>query len=109
MPGTFHGLWPKPPITMNDEPKSKRVRELLQDITARREASDGHPRGFVRTDLVDRITFFASIICLLLVAIALVGMIWDFTNEVFGLRSIATLAVVMLTLFAFRSINAQFE
>jgi hypothetical protein len=55
---------------MNEEPKEKPIRELLQDITRSGNGSRFPPGGLVLPKLVDRITFFASIVPLLLITSA---------------------------------------
>lgn len=94
---------------MNEDPKNKPVRELLQDISRNVEPSCVTPRGFINPKLMDRITFFASILCVVIVAATFVGMIWNSIDEVFGFRFAASVAIFMLTLIALRAINSQFE
>ena len=94
---------------MNEDPKNKPVRELLQDISRNIEPSRATPRGLINPKLVDRITFFASILCVVIVAATFIGMIWNSIDEVFGFRFAASVGIFMLTLFGLRAINAQFE
>ena len=94
---------------MNEEPKNKPVRELLQDISRNIEPLRVTPRGFISPKLVDRITVFASVLCVLIVAATFIGMIWNSIDEVFGFRFAASVVIFMLTLLGLRAINAQFE
>jgi hypothetical protein len=94
---------------MSEEQKDKPIRELLQDISANSEVSHGPSRGFVDPKLVNRITFFASFACLLLTTAAFLAMIWDFTNPEFGFRCVGSILVILVALFIFRAINAQFD
>ena len=93
---------------MSEEPTAKPVRALLREISRTNDPDDA-PRGFFSPKMVGRITFFGSIFCLLLSAVALIAAIWGVTEEGFALRVVASLAVITLTLFAFRAINLQFE
>ncbi len=94
---------------MNDEQKGKQIRDLLQDISSNNDPSRTQPRGLINTRLMDRITFFASILSLLLVAAAFIAMIWQSLDEVFGFRFVASTGIFMITLLVFRFINSQFE
>ena len=94
---------------MNENENAKPVRKLLQDISSTSEPSRISPRGLINPKLMDRITFFAAILCLLLVATTLIGMIWNFIDEGFGFRFVASVCVAMLALLGFRAINAQFD
>ena len=94
---------------MNEEKKERPIRELLQDISSTSEASRVPPRGLVRPKLIDRITFFASLLSLLLTAAAFLAMIWDFLDPVLAFRCIGSIVVILIALFLFRAINAQFD
>ena len=94
---------------MKEEEMEKPIRELLQDITSNSHRSPVPPRGLVRPKLVRRVTFFASLGSLLLTATAFLAMIWDFTDPVLAFRCIGSVIVILLALFAFRAINAQFD
>jgi hypothetical protein len=94
---------------MNEEQEKRPIRELLQDISSTSEASRVPPRGLVRPRLVNRVTFFASLLSLLLTAAAFLAMIWDFTDPVLGFRCIGSIIVILLALYLFRAINEQFD
>ena len=94
---------------MNEEPKNKPVRELLQDISRNIEPSRATPRGFINPKLMDRIVIFVSILCLLIVATTFIGMIWSRIDEGFGFRFVGSVGIFLLTLIAFRLINAQYD
>jgi hypothetical protein len=94
---------------MNDEKKGDQIRGLLEDISSNNDPSRLQPRGLINIKLLDRVTFFASILSLLLIAVAILAMIWQTIDEVFGFRFVASTVVVMITLLIFRFINSQFE
>ena len=93
---------------MNEEPPEKPIRELLQDIT-RHTGSPHLRRGWVSPKLVDRITFVAALVSLLLVTGTLFAMIWDLADTLLGFRCIGSIVVLFLALAAFRAINSEFE
>ena len=95
--------------TMNPEQKIKPIRELLQDIGSNADIAQVPPRGLVSPKVVDRITFFASLASLVLIAAAFLAIIWDFADPVFAVRCIGTVFVLLFTLFLFRFINLQFD
>ena len=76
---------------MDEEQNEKPIRELLQDITSNSEASRVPPRGLVRPRLVDRITFFASLLSLLLTTAAFLALIWEFMDPVLAFRCIGSI------------------
>jgi hypothetical protein len=94
---------------MNEDPKIKPIRELLQDISRHNEPFRDSPRGLIDPKLVDRIVFSAGIFSVLIVAATLLGMIWNSVSEGFGYRFIASVCVTMLTLAVLRIINAHFD
>lgn len=94
---------------MNDDPKDRPIRTLLEDIRDNQPASGDPRRGLISPKLMDRITFFAATVCLLLASAVFIGMIWGLTAEVFGFRLVATLGVFMFALLGFRAINTWFE
>lgn len=94
---------------MNEEQKESPIRELLQDISSNSDTSRIPPRGLVRPTLINRITLFASLLCLLLTTAIFLAMMWDFTDPAFGFRCIGSILVILLALFLFRAINEQFD
>ena len=92
---------------MNEDPKGKPVRELLQDISRSIEPTRATPRSFIDPKLMDRITVFVSVVCLLVVSAIFIGMIWSRIDEAFGFRFAGSVGIFLLTLLAFRAINAQ--
>lgn len=94
---------------MNEDPKIKPIRELLQDISTQNEPFRSTPRGIIDPKLVDRIAFCAGIFSVMIVAATLLGMIWNSVSEGFGFRFIASVCVTMLTLLSLRTINAHFD
>jgi len=111
-PAIFHHPAATPadiPAPMNDDPKDTPIRTLLEDIRDNQPPPGDPRRGLISPRLMDRITFFAAIVCLLTAAGVFVGMIWGLTPEVFGFRLVATLGVFMFALLGFRAINTWFE
>jgi hypothetical protein len=94
---------------MSEDKEEKPIRGLLRNITSANEASGMSPRGFIAPKLVNRITFFASLVSLLLIVAAFLSMIWDFTDPMLALRCIGSIIVILIALFIFRAINAQFD
>jgi hypothetical protein len=94
---------------MNEEPKDRPVRELLEDIGRHRVPTSEPPRGLVNPKLVHRITFFSSLAGLLFITAALLGALWESVNQVFAFRSIFSVCIVLAALYVFRFINGQFE
>lgn len=97
------------PKRMNEEPQGKPIRALLQDVGSYAEISRLRPHGFVALNTVDRITFFAALLALILIAGVALAMIWDFVEVLNGLRLISSVLVVLFTLLVFRMINSQFS
>ena len=93
---------------MKDDQQEKPVRELLQDIT-RHTDSPHVPRGLISRKVVDRITFVAALVSLVLITGTIFAMIWDLTDTVLGFRCIGSIVVLLLALVAFRAINGEFE
>ena len=93
---------------MKDEPPEKPIRDLLQDIT-RHTDSPRVPRGWVSPKLVDRITFVAALVSLVLITAALFAMIWDLVDTLIGFRCIGSIVVLFVALVAFRAINNEYE
>ena len=102
--GYFRGTYP-----INEDPKIKPVRELLQDIGWDNEPLRSTPRGLVNPKRADRIVFCAGIFPVLIVAATLLGMIWNSVSEGFGYPFIASVGVTMLPLLSLRLINAHFD
>lgn len=94
---------------MNEDPNIKPVRELLQNISKNVETFDSAPRGFINPKLVDRITFFVTVVGVFIIAITFIGMIWDAISQGFGFRFASSVGILLLTLIALRAINTQFE
>jgi hypothetical protein len=94
---------------MSEDLQKKPVRDLLENIRTNQEPPGVARRPLVRTELLDRIVFFALIGSLLLVAGAVIGMIWDLVEQVFGIRFIATVIVAVVSLCIFRMINSSAE
>ena len=94
---------------MNEDQNEKPIRELLQDIGSNADTSRVPARGLVRPKLLNRVTLFASLLCLLLTTAVFLAMMWDFLDPGLGFRCIGTLLVILLALFLFRAINDQFE
>lgn len=94
---------------MDKERQEKPIRTLLQDVHSNAEISRLRPQGFVALKTVDRITFFASLLALVLIAGGMLAMIWDFVELIRGLRFIGSVIVVFFTLLVFRAINSQFN
>jgi len=94
---------------MNEETTNKPVWELLQDIRNHRQSIDPPPHGLIEPKLVHRITFFASLAGLMFITVMFLGVIWEFTNQVFAFRCIFSTCVVLVALYIFRSINSHFE
>lgn len=93
---------------MKDDPPEKPVRDLLQDIT-RQTDSPRVPRGWVSVKLVDRITFVAALVSLVLITATLFAMIWDLADTLIGFRCIGSIVVLFLAIVAFRAINGEYE
>jgi hypothetical protein len=94
---------------MNEEPREKPIRELLEDIRSTSEPSRVAPRPLLNPKLVSRVTFFATLVCLLLTTAAFLAMIWNFLDAVLAFRCIGSMVVVLAALFIFRGINSQFD
>jgi hypothetical protein len=94
---------------MNEDPKDKPIRELLQDISSNSEPARIPPRGLIRPKLVARVTFFASLMCLLFTTAAFLAVIWDVADREFAFRCVSSMFVILFALFVFRFINSQFE
>jgi len=92
---------------MNEEPREKPIRTLLQDISSNIQAPQA-PRGLVPPKLLNRITIFMAILSLLLIVATLLAMIWDLLDPFLGLKFMASVLVVMCALLAFSAINVQF-
>lgn len=94
---------------MNENEKAKPVRDLLRDISTNSEPSRISPRGLINPKLMDRITFVAAILWLILMAATLIGMIWGSIDDGFGFRFVGSACVAMLAILGFRAINSQFD
>jgi len=93
---------------MKAEAKAKPIRELLLDITHTMNTSSDSPRGVINPKLVNHICFGASVLAVLLSAITIIAMIWDYVEPGRGLKYIGSIAVVLFTLLTLRAVNGAF-
>jgi hypothetical protein len=99
---THPSVVPRPP---GEEEKSG--RSLLEDIHHRSQFAR-KPAGIVNPKAVDLATFVASVASVAISAVTLLTMVWNRIDPLLGLKIMASVWVVMLTLLAFRSINRTF-
>jgi hypothetical protein len=95
------------PMLMNEQPSEKPVREILQQLRVHSEFP-APPRGVADPKLIDRITFVAAVISVVLCAGALLAMIWEGVDVIDGMKFIGSIMVLLAALLIFRAINSQF-
>lgn len=93
---------------MNDEPLDKPVREILQDLRAH-SASPPTLRGVANPQIIERVTFIAVVVSVVLSAGILLAMIWEGVAVLVGLKLIGSVWVLLTALLIFRAVNTQFS
>lgn len=83
------------------------VRVMLESISDQ-TAPEPRPRGWVSPDRVDQVTRLAAIISVITTSITLLSMIWGGVDYYTGMKIIGSIAVVMLAITIFRSVNTLF-
>ena len=83
------------------------IRVMLNDISEQ-AAPDPAPRGLVSPELVDQFTRVAAIISVVMASATLLTMIWGGVDLYLGLKTLGSIAVVMLSIVVFRAVNTLF-
>ena len=83
------------------------IRVMLDDISEH-TAPDPAPRGLVSPELVDQFTRVAAIISVVMASATLLTMIWGGVDLYLGLKTLGSIAVVMLSIVVFRAVNTLF-
>jgi len=96
-------------LPMNEDPKIKPIRDLLQDISSNTEIARIAPRGLISPSLINRITLYASIVSIGLIALGFLAMIWDIVDSALALKCIGSIVVLLITLILFRVVNTLFD
>ncbi len=83
------------------------IRVMLNEISEQ-TAPDSAPRGLVSPEMVDQFTRVAAIISVVLASATLLTMIWGGVDLYLGLKTLGSIAVVMLSITVFRAVNTLF-
>ena len=83
------------------------IRVMLDEI-GEQTAPEPAPRGLVSPAMVDQFTRVAAIISVVLASATLLTMIWGGVDLDLGLKTLGSIAVVMLSITVFRAVNTLF-
>ncbi len=83
------------------------IRVMLDDISEQ-TAAVPPPRGLVPPSTVDQCTRLSAIISVVLASVTLLTMIWGGVDLYLGLKTLGSIAVVMLSIVVFRAVNTLF-
>ncbi len=83
------------------------IRVMLDQI-GEQTAPDPAPRGLVSPEMVDGFTRVAAIVSVILASATVLTMIWDGVDLYLGLKTLGSIAVVMLSIIVFRAVNTLF-
>lgn len=83
------------------------IRVMLDDISEQ-TAPTPAPQGLVPPAAVDQCTRLSAIVSVVLASATLLTMIWGGVDLYLGLKTLGSIAVVMLSIMVFRAINTLF-
>ncbi len=83
------------------------IRVMLDDIIEQ-TAFVPVPRGLVPPTTVDQFTRLAAIISVVLASVTLLTMIWRGVDLYLGMKTLRSIAVVMLSIVVFRAVSTLF-
>ncbi len=83
------------------------IRVMLDEI-CEQTVPEPAPRGLVSPEMVDRWTRLSAIVSVVLASATLLTMIWGGVDLYLGLKTLGSIAVVMLSITVFRAVNTLF-
>ena len=83
------------------------IRVMLDQI-GEQTAPDPAPRGLVSPTMVDGVTRVAAIVSVVMASATVLTMIWGGVDLYLGLKTLGSIAVVMLSIIVFRAVNTLF-
>jgi hypothetical protein len=88
--------------------EGKPVRDLLEDIHRRSGISQG-PRGIVNPKAVDQTAFVATVLSVVVCAVTLLAMVWEAIDPTLGIKTVASVLIVLFAFLIFRTVNRSFS